>query len=152
MSARKGLTWSKKWHIVDEVTSRENEHYDTSLCGAYLYNAEKERGRYRNAKMPEHLQRIIEGTAKSAGECKRCAKSAGIKTATVELPEPGWRKNATDDENGAVSWEYPDGEIVVYDDGSYEWQALGIHSDDPSRLREAAAALLAAAATSERAS
>lgn len=87
MSTRKGLTWSKKWHIVDETASRENEHYDTSLCGAYLYNAEKERGRYGNAKMPERLQRIIDGTAKSAGDCKRCNKTAGRKSVAELLDD-----------------------------------------------------------------
>lgn len=152
MSTRKGLTWSKKWHIVDEVASRGNEHYDTSLCGAYLYNAEKERGRYRNAKMPEHLQRIIEGAAKSTGECKRCARSAGVKSVSVELPGPTSQSAATDDENSYLSWEYPDGEIVVYDDGSFEWRAFGINDSDAGRLRLAAAALLAAADASEHAS
>lgn len=152
MSVRKGLTWSAKWHIVDEAQSH-GERYDVALCGAYLYNPEKEEAHFRGrVKYPEHLQRVVDGTKKSTGECKRCAKSAGVNTATVELPEPSWKKDATDDENGAVSWEYPDGEVVVYEDGNYEWQALGIHSDDPSRLREAAAALLAAAEASERAS
>ncbi|AKQ06983.1 hypothetical protein PBI_OVECHKIN_81 [Mycobacterium phage Ovechkin] len=66
--------------------------------------------------------------------------------AVIQLPEPSWTKPEEDDENGAAAWEYPDGEIVVYDDGDYEWRGLGINSDDADRLREGAAALLAAAA------
>jgi hypothetical protein len=75
---RRGLTWSKRWHIVDETKS--NPRYDMALCGAYLYNAEKEKACFRGNRMPEHLQRIIDGTAKSAGDCKLCNKSAGRKS------------------------------------------------------------------------
>lgn len=92
---RKGLTWSKKWHIVDESKSHPN--YDIAICGAYLYNEVKEKARYRGAKLPEHLQRIINGTLKSTGNCKLCYKSAGgPKTVEVELPKPtpdDWNTN-----------------------------------------------------------
>lgn len=75
MTQRRGLTWSKKWHIVDDTKS--DDRYDVAKCGAYLYNAEKERAAWRGAKMPEHLQQIIDGKRKDAGTCKLCLKSAG---------------------------------------------------------------------------
>jgi len=96
---RMGLTWSGKWHIVDET--RSDPRYDVSLCGAYLYNEEKEKTHYLGAKLPQHLQKIIDGTAKSTGECKRCNKSTGRKTVVVELPE-----RAPDDLHEA-RWEVP---------------------------------------------
>jgi len=85
MTARRGLTWSAKWHIVDEVQS--HERYDVALCGTYLYNPEKEKSHFGGrVKYPEHLQRVIDGTKKSTGECKRCNKSAGRKS-VAELLE-----------------------------------------------------------------
>lgn len=71
----------------------------------------------------------------------------------IELPRPTRRKDATEDENGADYWEYRDGEVIVYGDGAVEWRPLGFYDTaDPGidRLREAAAALLAAANVAER--
>lgn len=99
---------------------------------------------------PEHLKAIKEGRKKSTGLCKVCAKSAAVQAVSVELPKQTYSVAATDDENGYKGWEYPDGEIIVYDDGAFEWRSYGINHGDPSRLRDAAAALLAAAEASER--
>lgn len=82
---KRGLTWSGKWHIINPAAS--NERYDISMCGAYLYNAEKEKAVFRGGQMPRHLQRIIDGTAKSTGECKRCNKSVGSKSVEERLDE-----------------------------------------------------------------
>lgn len=145
MSARRGLTWSKKWHIVDE--SKSHDRYDIALCGQYLYNAKKEQVAVYAGKMPEHLVRIINGDAKSTGDCKLCQRSSGVKTVTVELPEPTTTAAATEDENGARSWDYPHGFVIAYDDGTIEWGSW--HITDPSKVRAAAAALLAAVDAAE---
>jgi hypothetical protein len=70
MSARKGLTWSEKWHVIDETKS--DPHYEIALCGAELYTPEKTAE--QRHRMPEHLQEIMVGTRKSSGDCKRCAR------------------------------------------------------------------------------
>jgi hypothetical protein len=76
---RKGLTWSRKWHIVDETRSARHAGYDVALCSAHLYSEDKERHRGRST-MPVHLVQIINGEVPSAGECKLCNKKAGRKT------------------------------------------------------------------------
>ncbi|MCA9843229.1 MAG: hypothetical protein KC491_01130 [Dehalococcoidia bacterium] len=68
--------------------------------------------------------------------------------AVVELPEPDHHEPAADDVNGYVEWHYPHGSIAVTDDGTIMWERWHIH--DPSRVRAAAAALLAAADYAER--
>ena len=68
--------------------------------------------------------------------------------AVVELPEPDHHEPAADDVNGYVEWHYPHGSIAVTDDGTIMWERWHIH--DPSRIRAAAAALLAAAEYAEK--
>lgn len=133
-----GLTWSGKWHIV---AAPHNDKYHIAVCGAYVQRDDSPR-------YPEHLRRIQDGTRKSTGTCKTCLRSAGIRTVTVELPKPTATKAATDDENGYRSWEYPGGEVIVYDDGTIEHG--GRHYGEPSLLRKQATAMLAAAELSEK--
>lgn len=63
--------------------------------------------------------------------------------AIIELPEPDYYQAASIDENGYVEWNYPHGSVAVTDDGTVMWGMW--HFTDASRLRRAAAALLAAA-------
>lgn len=75
----RGLTWSKKWHIVNP--DHPNSHrYAVSLCGAYLYRDD-------DPQYPQHLLKVKEGKAKSAGDCKSCARSAGMVTDAQRLDE-----------------------------------------------------------------
>lgn len=67
--------------------------------------------------------------------------------AVIALPEPTGSKDGDDYENGFVEWDYPHGSVHVFDDGVIGWHQW--HFDDPSKLRAAAAALLAAAHRSE---
>lgn len=73
----------------------------------------------------------------------------GAKIITIELPKPTVTKAATDDENGYSSWEYPGGEVIVYDDGIIEY--VGRHYGGPILLRKQAAAMLAAAEAADTA-
>lgn len=68
-----------------------------------------------------------------------------MKTASVALPTPTHRHHGSDDENGYVEWSYPHGSIAVTDDGTIMWGQW--HITDPQKIRDAAAALLAAAET-----
>ena len=62
----------------------------------------------------------------------------------VELPEPDHVTEATDDENGRKEWWYPHGgRVTVFDDGEVHWGNWS--SLRPQKLRQAGAALLAAA-------
>jgi len=65
----RGLSWSKKWHILDD--SERRGQLGTSLCGAYVYQADD-----RN--IPKHLQLVFEGAKNADGDCKLCARSARI--------------------------------------------------------------------------
>lgn len=67
--------------------------------------------------------------------------------AIVELPEPTGSEPATEDENGFVEWEYPQGVVQVFDGGVIGWGRW--HFEDATKLREAASALLAAANAAE---
>ena len=68
--------------------------------------------------------------------------------AVVELPEPDHHEPATEDTNGYVEWRYPHGSIATTDDGTIMWERW--HITNPSKVRAAAAALLAAADHAER--
>ena len=68
--------------------------------------------------------------------------------AVVELPGPDHHEPATEDTNGYVEWRYPHGSIATTDDGTIMWERW--HITDPSKVRAAAAALLAAADHAER--
>jgi len=105
-------------------------------------------GSNAGGKYPEWFRDWIAGAVPKAADAILALSGVAV----IQLPEPTWQKTATDEENGANAWEYPDGEIVVYETGDYEWRAFGINHDDPSRLRDAAAALLAAAVLSGEAS
>ena len=67
--------------------------------------------------------------------------------AIVELPEPHSVTEATDDENGRKEWAYPHGKVTVFDDGEIHWGNWS--SLRPQKVRQAAAALLAAADAAE---
>ena len=67
--------------------------------------------------------------------------------AVVELPEPDHHEPATEYTNGYVEWRYPHGSIATTDDGTIMWESW--HITDPSKVRAAAAALLAAADRAE---
>ena len=134
MTEERALTWSRKWHIVKE--SRPESKVAVAQCGAYLYKND-------DPKLPNHLRAIIDGKNKSTGVCKLCTRSAGVKTVTVELPEPTWSQPATDDENGHVEWPYPHGSVAVSDDGTIMWGQW--HITDPQKLIDAGSALIAAA-------
>ena len=73
-------------------------------------------------------------------------RSAGY--AIVKLPEPDSVTEATDDENGRKEWSYPHGVVVVFDDGEIHWGNWS--SLRPQKVRQAAAALLAAAAEADQ--
>ena len=91
------------------------------------------------------------GFSKSTGFCKKCYKSAGVKTITVELPEPDLRLVDKSDYCNAYSvWKHKlfGDEVVVFDNGTFEM--FRKHYSDPSILRSAAAVLLAAAEMSDR--
>lgn len=68
--------------------------------------------------------------------------------AVVELPGPDHHEPATEDTNGYVEWRYPHGSIATTDDGTIMWERW--HITNPSKVRAAAAALLAAADHAER--
>ena len=65
----------------------------------------------------------------------------------IRLPEPSRGKCGSEFENGYFTWEYPTGEVSVFDDGTFELN--GKHYTDTSILRSAAAAFLAASEMSE---
>ena len=68
--------------------------------------------------------------------------------AVVELPEPDHHEPATECVNGYVEWRYVHGSVATTDDGTIMWERW--HITDPSKVRAAAAALLAAAEYAER--
>lgn len=68
--------------------------------------------------------------------------------AIVRMPEPDSTSYADEDCNGARQWLYPHGCVTVFDDGTVEWGRW--HGIRPQKLRDAAAALLAAADAAER--
>lgn len=65
----------------------------------------------------------------------------------VELPEPDYRVEPTEDENGFWEWSYPHGSIATADDGCVMWDQWHIYDTD--KIVVAAAALLAAAKTAQ---
>ena len=144
MAKTQALTWSKKWHIVDLDTQEPNRKYWQSICGEYVY-------RDTDPNYPNLLKRVKRGEIKSTGLCKRCGKSSGVKTVTVELPEPDLRLVDKSDYCNAYSvWKHKlfGDEVVVFDDGTFEM--FRKHYSDTSLLRSAAAVLLAAAEMSDR--
>lgn len=80
MSEDRGLTWSKKWHVI--ASSHVNPYgddYVLSVCGAIIYETS-------DPNLPAHLKRVLQGKAKDTGLCKKCFKDEKP-TATVELPD-----------------------------------------------------------------
>ena len=144
MAKTQALTWSKKWHIVDLDTQEPNRKYWQSICGEYVY-------RDTDPNYPNLLKRVKRGEIKSTGLCKRCGKSSGVKTVTVELLEPDRRVGKSEYCNAYSVWNHQlfGDEVVVFDDGTFEM--FGRHHSDTSILRSAAAVLLAAAEMSDRA-
>lgn len=71
---RKGLSWSRRWHVINEDISAQHAGYDVAICGTYLHNPTKDRG------FPEHLRSIIAGQKAALGDCKACARIVGKKT------------------------------------------------------------------------
>lgn len=57
-----GLSWSKRWHIIDrdKATSRGGD--PVSLCGAWLYSQTK----VLEKSVPRHLLAIIDDPSKAA--------------------------------------------------------------------------------------
>lgn len=80
VSEERGLTWSKKWHIINPDHQHVNgpSKYAIARCGAYLY-------RNDDPKYPNHLKMVRDGQMKDTGLCKLCAKSAKITTPTDAL-------------------------------------------------------------------
>ena len=141
MDSVSALSWSKKWHIVDLDIQNPDGKYWVSRCGASV-------SRDTDPAYPEHLKNVKRGFSKSTGLCKKCNKTAGVKTVTVELPEPDSSHAGSEFENGYATWQYQDESVSVFDDGTFEFQ--GRHHTDTSILRAAAAVLLAAAEMSDR--
>ena len=138
MDSVSALSWSKKWHIVDlNMRQKPGGKYWISRCGVHVY--------------PGHLKDVKRGFSKSTGFCKKCYKSAGVKTVTVELPEPDRRVAKSEYCNAYSVWNHQlfGDEVVVFDDGTFEM--FRKHYSDTSILRSAAAVLLAAAEMSDRA-
>ena len=72
-----GLSWSRRWHKIDEPRSAELHRYGStamtqavSCCGAYVYRQE----RLRQFSGPRHLKIILAEPEKAAGVCKKCEK------------------------------------------------------------------------------
>lgn len=154
----KGLTWSKRWHLVDE--SKSDENYDIALCGAYLYNETKMRASHRGAQMPAHLQQILDGKRKAVGECKLCSKAAGRRTVVVDLPpptktilglQPSWPVPLIDPRTGAAHSErIYNGEVWLYDTGRIAIVGVPFVLNTSADARALAVALLAAAEEKEK--
>ena len=145
MDSVSALSWSKKWHIVDlNMRQKPGGKYWISRCGVHV-------ARDTDIPYPEHLKNVKRGFSKSTGFCKKCYKSAGVKTATVELPEPDRRVAKSEYCNAYSVWNHQlfGDEVVVFDNGTFEM--FRKHYSDTSLLRSAAAVLLAAAEMSDRA-
>lgn len=103
----RALTWSGKWHIVNPDPPAHANRYNVALCGTYVYRDD-------DPQYPEHLTRIKAGTKKSAGDCKSCARSAGVRTpeqilAAVRGLHDRWAKSETwDGKPDIVSHAYAD--------------------------------------------
>ena len=110
-----------------------------------------------NAMSDRITDTIAEALAESFGTTVHChlyQAAAAILAALranrirlVELPESDCRVEASEDENGYSEWSYPHGSIATTDDGTIMWGQW--HITDPSKVRAAAAALLAAADVAE---
>lgn len=130
MSEQRGLTWSKKWHVVADRTP--GSKYMIARCGAYLYDP-------NDPQYPPGLKLVRDGKRKSTGTCKICVKSAKIKQATVEFPES---------ENGG--WHVQDVGDVECGDSGVRIRNIGRDlTVTPKEARQFAAALLAAAEEAE---
>ena len=142
MDSVSALSLSKKWHIVDLDTQNPDRKYWISRCGVHV-------ARDTNPAYPEHLKNVKRGFSKSTGVCKRCGKLSGVKTVTVELPEPDRRVAKSEYGNAYSVWKHPlFGEVVGFDNGTFEM--FRKHYSDTSILRSAAAVLLAVADHCER--
>ena len=143
MDSVSALSWSKKWHIVDLDTQNQDRKYWISRCGVHV-------ARDTDPAYPEHLKNVKRGFSKSTGVCKRCGKLSGVKTVTVELPEPDRRVAKSEYCNAYSVWDHQlfGDEVVVFDDGTFE--VFRRQHSDTSILRSAAAVLLAVADHCER--
>jgi hypothetical protein len=119
--------------VRDRIVRIQAEHIDRQLTNYDTGREECGCGHQGNATYREHLADAI-------------LAIPGI--AVVELPGPDHHEPATEDTNGYVEWWYPHGSIATTDDGTIMWEHWDI--TDPSKVRAAAAALLAAADHVER--
>jgi hypothetical protein len=151
---QRGLTWSGKWHIINPHHPDANR-YAVARCGAYVYRDDDPR-------YPPKLKQIKEGSKKSTGICKLCTRSAGLRTATVELPEPDSTRYEGDEHEpmDRLSWQDRGGfevsnwlqnevQLSVWaNNGSFgSWEAF--EPITARAARDLAAALLAAAEAAE---
>jgi len=156
MTQERALTWSRKWHIVDQKRTHERDghgkRYGVSICGSYVYLDD-------DPHYPSQLKAIRDEGAKDAGVCKRCLKLTKVTTVTVELPERVedpfhdalWHVPLTNPYNGVVGEPFNmfTGEIWIGSAGSKMGKIVvtSVPSilDTADDARRFAAALLAAA-------
>ena len=68
-----GLSWSQRWHLIDEERSRKVRAHTlqaVSRCGIYVYR----QAQVLRANRPSHLWRVVNGDVQ-APPCKHCERS-----------------------------------------------------------------------------